>query len=215
MRPSQKLCNTMDKDCAVIIVAGGKSKRMGTDKRMLPLGERKLLEIAVEKAKELSDEVIMVLSHPIEVNYQVKIVFDKLSGHGPLIGLYSGLLETRKKKTLLFPCDMPLVTIEFLKILIDQADGFDITIPQQSGAIQPLCAVYSKNVIPAVEEQLQKGSFSLLSLLKNPKLRIKIVKVENKFNEDDTNFLFFNVNTPEEYSFLKNLRALDSVAFVV
>ena len=66
-----------------------------------------------------------------------------------------------------------------------------------------------------IEEQLQQGNFSLLSLLKNPKLRIKIRKVENKFNEDDTGFLFFNVNTPEEYSFLKNLRALDSVAFVV
>ena len=66
-----------------------------------------------------------------------------------------------------------------------------------------------------IEEQLQQGNFSLLSLLKNPKLRIKIAKVENKFNEDDTDFLFFNVNTPEEYSFLKNLRALDSVTFVV
>ncbi len=66
-----------------------------------------------------------------------------------------------------------------------------------------------------IEEQLQQGNFSLLSLLKNPKLRIKIAKVENKFNEDDTDFLFFNVNTPEDYKFLKNLRALDSVALVV
>ena len=205
----------MIKDCAVIIVAGGKSQRMGTDKRMLLLGGRKLLEIALEKAKELSDEIIMVLSHPIEVSYKVKIVFDKLSGHGPLIGLYSGLLETRKKKALLLSCDMPLVTVEFLRTLMNQVQGYDVTIPKHQGVVEPLCAVYSKNVIPVIEEQLQEGSFSLHALLKNPKLRIKIVKVENKFNEDDTDLLFFNVNTPEEYSFLKNLRALDSVTFVV
>jgi len=188
---------------------------MGTDKRMLPFGGMKLLEIALEKAKILSEEVILVLSNPIEVNYQVKIVFDKLKGGGPLIGLYSGLLETRKNKALLLPCDMPLVTNEFLITLISQAEDNDVTMPKYQGVVEPLCAVYSKNVIPIIEEQLQEGTLSLLSLLKNPKLRIKIVKVENKFNEDDTDFLFFNVNTPEEYSFLKNLRALDSVTFLV
>ena len=173
------------------------------------------METAVEKAKELSDEVIMVLSDPIEVNCQVKIVFDKLKGHGPLIGLYSGLLEARKKKALLLPCDMPLATVEFLRSLTSQAEDYDITIPRHRGIVEPLCAVYSKNVISIIEEQLQEGTFSLLSLLRNPKLRIKIVKVENKFNEDDTDLLFFNINTPDNYSFLKNLRALDSKAFVV
>ena len=205
----------MDKDCAVIIVAGGKSRRMGADKRMLLFGRQKLLTIAVEKAKVISDEVILVLGEPIEIDYQVKIVFDKVKGHGPLVGLYSGLLEARGKKALLLPCDMPLVTVELLRTLISQAEGYDITILKHRGIVEPLCSVYSKNVIPVIEEQLQEGTLSLLSLLKNPKLRIKIVKVENKFNEDDTDFLFFNVNTPEEYSFLKNLRALDSVTFVV
>jgi len=119
------------------------------------------------------------------------------------------------KKALLLPCDMPLVTVELLRTLISQAEGYDITILKHRGVVEPLCSVYSKNVIPVIEEQLQEGTLSLLSLLKNPKLRIKIAKVENKFNEDDTDFLFFNVNTPEDYKFLKNLRALDSVAFVV
>ena len=155
----------MIKDCAVIIVAGGKSQRMGTDKRMLLFGERRLLESAVEKAKALSEEVILVLSEPIEIDCQVKIVFDKLKGHGPLIGLYSGLLETRKKKALLLPCDMPLATVEFLRSLISQAEDYDITIPKHRGIVEPLCAVYSKNAIPVIEEQIQEGTFSLLSLL--------------------------------------------------
>lgn len=205
----------MDKDCAVIIVAGGKSRRMGADKRMLLFGRQKLLTIAVEKAKVISDEVILVLGEPIEIDCQVKIVFDKLKGHGPLIGLYSGLLETRKKKALLLPCDMPLVTVELLRTLINQAEGYDITILKHRSIVEPLCSVYSKNVIPVIEEQFQERTLSLLSLLKNPKLRIKIVKVENKFNGNDTDLLFFNINTPENYSFLKNLRALDSVTFLV
>ena len=205
----------MDKDCAVIIVAGGKSRRMGADKRMLLFGRQKLLTIAVEKAKVISDEVILVLGEPIEIDYQVKIVFDKVKGHGPLVGLYSGLLETRGKKALLLPCDMPLVTVELLRTLISQAEGYDITILKHRGIVEPLCSVYSKNVIPVIEEQLQEGTLSLLSLLKNPKLRIKIVKVENKFNGNDTDLLFFNINTPGNYSFLKNLRALDSVTFLV
>ena len=205
----------MDKDCAVIIVAGGKSRRMGADKRMLLFGRQKLLTIAVEKAKVISDEVILVLGEPIEIDYQVKIVFDKVKGHGPLVGLYSGLLEARGKKALLLPCDMPLVTVELLRTLISQAEGYDITILKHRGIVEPLCSVYSKNVIPVIEEQLQEGNLSLLSLLKNPKLRIKIVKVENKFNGDDTDLLFFNINTPGNYSFLKNLRALDSVTFLV
>lgn len=205
----------MDKDCAVIIVAGGKSRRMGADKRMLLFGRQKLLTIAVEKAKVISDEVILVLGEPIEIDCQVKIVFDKVKGHGPLVGLYSGLLEAREKKALLLPCDMPLVTVELLRTLINQAEGYDITILKHRSIVEPLCSVYSKNVIPVIEEQLQEGTLSLLSLLKNPKLRIKIVKVENKFNGNDTDLLFFNINTPENYSFLKNLRALDSVTFLV
>src|SRR4030067_960405 len=127
----------MDKDCAVIIVAGGKSRRMGADKRMLLFGRQKLLTIAVEKAKVISDEVILVLGEPIEIDYQVKIVFDKVKGHGPLVGLYSGLLEARGKKALLLPCDMPLVTVELLRTLISQAEGYDITILKHRGVVEP------------------------------------------------------------------------------
>jgi len=194
----------MNRNCAVIIVAGGKSTRMRIDKRKLPHRGKTLLEATIERGKALSDEVILALSGPSDAYHQLKVVFDREQGKGPLMGLYSGLLETEKDLALLLPCDMPLVPVEFLRNLLSLASGYDITITRHRNTFQPLCAAYSRRVIPDIEEQLKEGDYSLVSLLQSRTLRSRVVGIEELTSYNNCGFPFININTPEDYSFLKS-----------
>jgi molybdopterin-guanine dinucleotide biosynthesis protein A len=205
----------MNSVCSVIILAGGKSTRMGADKRSLRLGGRTLLGIALDKAKQMSDEVVLVLDAPTDATEavtRVRVVFDRERDRGPLMGLYSGLLESRNNVALLLPCDMPLVSTELLRDLASRARGYDITVAEHAGRLQPLCAVYSKNVLGAAESRLRGNDGSLLGLVHDAALKVRVVKLEDDSRNALYDQQFLNVNTTQDYCSLGNLRALDSKA---
>ena len=205
----------MNPDCAVIVVAGGKSTRMGTDKRMLLLGGKTFLRTTLEKALSLSDEVILVSTDPVEAISGVRVVFDQEKDKGPLMGLYTGLLEMTKERALVLPCDMPFISVEFLRNLMVRFLGYGIAISEYQNRLQPLCAVYSKSVIPAIETQLKKASYSVRDLLLSENPRTKIIAFEEEPESRHLSGHFLNVNTREDYDLIINLRALDSEAIKV
>ena len=189
--------------------------RMGTDKRMLLLGGKTFLRTTLEKALSLSDEVILVTTDPVEAISGVRVVFDQEKDKGPLMGLYTGLLEMTKERALVLPCDMPFISVEFLRNLMVRFLGYGIAISEYQNRLQPLCAVYSKSVIPAIESQLKKASYSVRDLLLSENPRTKIIAFEEEPESRHLSGHFLNVNTREDYDLIINLRALDSEAIKV
>jgi len=132
-----------------IILAGGRSTRMGKDKKFIMFRGQSFLERAVEVAKRLSDEVILSLgtqeqkAEVLAKGFQgVSIVIDHLQSKGPLVGLYNALKKCSREYAVVMPCDSPFLHPKVLQSMIDRSKGHDAVVPRAGGFIEPLLAVY-------------------------------------------------------------------------
>lgn len=190
-----------------IVLAGGKSKRMGSDKRFIRLFGKTLLDISIERLRRVTEEVLVVLGDREELSLKdVRFVFDMERGKGPMIGLLSGLQEMKGQYGVVTSVDTPLVTVDFLGYLKEMACGFDAVIPRWSRGLEPLIAVYSKGVVPVIRDWVYEGkSLSLYLFIERGNFRIRFLEEEEIKRFGDPEVLFFNVNTREDLARLKTL----------
>lgn len=188
---------------SVVILAGGKSTRMGRDKKFFTFRGKSFLERALTVAKKLSDEVIMSLGSEeqkeevLDKGFRgVRIVVDPLKSKGPLMGLYSALKECTREHALVIPCDSPLLDLEVLKSMINESRSYDAVVPWVGGLIEPLHAVYRvEAMLEVCAEAIESNDWDVASALR----RLKKIKYMNDVGS------FLNVNTPEDFErLLKN-----------
>lgn len=193
-----------------IILAGGKSSRLGHDKVIEKIGNSSLLEQVISRIDPLSKEIIVVTakertfaqltSHP-----KVKIVSDILPGKGSLGGIYTGLVRSNLFYNLVVAADMPFLNVPLLRNMIKMADGFDCVLPRVDGLFEPLHAIYSKNCIQPIEKILNQGKKVIIELLNYVKVReVEAAEVE-RFDPQYRSF--FNINTREELDLARNIAA--------
>lgn len=185
-----------------IILAGGKSLRMGQDKALLPVGKQLLIEEVLTRLKIHSEKVIVIANQIKEFSFLGVPVFpDIVPGQGPLGGIYTGLVKSETFHNLIVACDMPFISAELLRYLANRIDAYDITIARYKNRFQPLCAFYSKNCIQAIKQQLQQGNLKIRDVFKQ--LRVNVITEDEidqlKLNEQ----AFTNINTPEDINLLK------------
>ncbi|HLG94419.1 MAG TPA: molybdenum cofactor guanylyltransferase, partial [candidate division Zixibacteria bacterium] len=105
----------MKTDFSVIVLAGGRSSRMGTDKLFLEWEGQTLFEKAVAKARRVADEVLVSVSHPLLIaSPTVQQVIDLAPGQGPLMGLFTALTACRSPRALVLSPDIPFLPDELL-----------------------------------------------------------------------------------------------------
>lgn len=184
-------------DMGVMIIAGGKSSRMGADKRFLELARDSLLEVLLEKTRQqpFCERYLCVNEAEPELQklaakYDMELVVDSASGAGPLAGLCGGLSRMKADYALALSCDMPLFCFEVLRPLLAAADGEMAVIPVAGGRRQPLAGLYHRDLLPVVETALKQGEYKLGKLVDN---------VSHKLVELPDTDAFFNVNTPADF----------------
>jgi molybdopterin-guanine dinucleotide biosynthesis protein A len=170
---------------------------MGTNKALLHYEGVPLVRRAAERARCVTDEVFVCANDPELYSFLgMPVIQDRFPGCGPLAGLHAALYATRRKHVLLLACDLPNVTGPLLTVLAASATGFDAVIPVTSDGCQhPLCAVYSRSCLSAVEQNLQRGRFRMLDLFENTPLRVRLLP-SNEIHFHDS--LFDNLNTPDD-----------------
>ena len=176
----------------LLIIAGGKSSRLGVDKRFVEVGGVTLLEnILAKAAAQNFAEIFLCVEEiltPIKIlaeKYGVKISVDKIQGAGPMAALATALEKISTDWALAVSVDMPFFQFESLTPLIN----FDVqvTVPIANGRAQPLAALYSKSMAEFFLRELSAGQRKLIDAIK---------KVPSKFVELSTDeTIFFNVNT--------------------
>ena len=186
-------------DVCAFVLAGGRSSRMGTDKALLPFGDGNLLQLAVRKARELTPQAVIVGRRDLYAEYG-EVIEDKFPGCGPLGGIQAALCTTRSDANLILSVDMPLVTVDFLRWLLQIAgqDEAQATVPLAAGRLQPLCAVYRRGVLEAVESQLHEGNYKVDRILS--RLTTRRICEEELHAAGFTPEIFCNLNTPAEYN---------------
>jgi molybdopterin-guanine dinucleotide biosynthesis protein A len=182
---------------SVIILAGGRSQRLGIDKALLELDGKWLLLHLLDTLRALGDDLLVVTNNTDRlVQLPVRLVVDVYPNAGPLGGIYSGLLAMHYPRGVVVACDMPLLNLELLRYMILLAADFDAVIPRLAGNVEPLHAVYSKSCLPAIAKALERGERRIVSFF--PEVRIRYVEQDEVDLFDPQHLSFFNINTPED-----------------
>jgi molybdopterin-guanine dinucleotide biosynthesis protein A len=177
---------------AAIILAGGKSSRMGQDKSLMPFHGRTLIERAVCQLSPLFDDVLIGADRQGRYSFLgIEVVPDEAPGQGPLMGILSCLSASSFDLNFVTSCDLPELNRNAILKMVLQSPGFDIVIPQfGDGRLEPLFAVYRKSVIHAARELLSQGKRRIVELL--PMMRVKRVDLQNWD-------WYRNLNTMQDY----------------
>ena len=187
--------------CSGVILAGGLSSRFsGKDKAFLQLGDSTLLDRLYGIFKDLFQEIILVTNNPPRyLRWDLNIVTDILPVRSSLTGIHAGLFYATRPHVFVVACDNPFLKADLVRAILDAIDPrFDAIIPETASGMEPLCAVYSKNCLAAVERQLLRNRFKIQRVFK--KNRIKTLSEKFCRQADPDLLSFFNINTPEDHS---------------
>ena len=186
-----------------IVLAGGKSRRMGQDKAQLRLGSRTLLEFQIEKLRLLgADEVLISGADALP---GTRAVPDRFPDCGPLAGLEACLREAESEACVVLGVDTPLVPLSLLRELlaVQRETGCDAAITEHGGLLEPLIGVYRSALADDAEALLRTGRRSVRALLECADVRLV------SFSGDAG--LLFNCNDPEDYARLLSLCAQEGI----
>ncbi len=191
------------------ILSGGKSSRIGRKKSFLEIDGKTLIQRLVELLDSIFTEVV-ISSNDSEL-YEFlgkKIISDIFPGRGPLSGIHSALSFTSSEKNFIVSCDMPFISSELIKYIINFKSNAEVILPRYEEKIQQLCGVYSKSVLPVVENLLVVSE-KQKSILKGSVFEL-LERVTTEFIPvDQLSFyqqnLFMNLNTSEDYLLAKNI----------
>jgi len=191
---------------AVVVLAGGFSKRLGQDKCLINLVGKPLVLHVIDRVSTVTDEKVVVAGSnvPIEAlsnlfKSKARVVVDKYEGQSPLVGALTGFESVDAECSLLLPCDTPFVSVEIVALLLDLCVNKSAVIPRwPNGYIEPLQAAYNtKSAIEAAKKALNEGKRDLLSIISHLR-RVRYVSTLVLQQLDPKLLTFFNVNTPQD-----------------
>jgi molybdopterin-guanine dinucleotide biosynthesis protein A len=185
---------------SAVILAGGRSSRMGKNKLLIPLGDKPLIGHLIDTASLLFAEVIVVTDEPDTYSqFPVLTTRDLIlcPQKNALAGIHAGLVTSQTPYVFVAAGDMPFVQSELLQYLCGQADGYDVTVPREGKHFQPLCSVYHKNCIPEIERLLLSGGYKIADFFAH--VRVRHIDSIQLRPYDPELVSFFNINTPEDY----------------
>jgi molybdopterin-guanine dinucleotide biosynthesis protein A len=189
-----------------VILAGGKSRRMGRDKAFLPFGYGLLIERVIEVVQQVTADVILITNTPEQYrHFGLPMFFDAIADAGSLGGIYTGLVSAKTPYSLCLACDMPFVKPTFLRFLCDMVADADVVIPRNVEDFQPLCAVYSRVCREPIRHKIEAGRLKITGFF--DEIRVHIIEGELLARYDPHDIMFFNANTPEEYEQARRLLA--------
>ena len=182
-----------------IILAGGKSSRMGQPKALLPFDGEPLIVHIVRTMQRMFDEILVVAAPGQDLpSMPVTQVHDSVAYQGPVGGICYGLQAADGDVCFVTSCDSAFLNTDLIAHLVSEISGYDVVVPHWQGRFQPMHAVYRKSVMPFLEAQLANGQLRPVSLF--DKVRTRRVEEDEirRFDPDGTSF--FNMNTPEDYA---------------
>lgn len=186
-------------DVTGILLAGGKSRRMGEDKRFLLIGEHTLFERTLAVLQSIFQTVCVVIaqdSPPLEAG--VPVVRDLVAGCGSLGGLYTGLKHTHTEYVFAVACDMPFLNPTLVRHMVSLKDKADIVMVRLEQGLQPTHALYSRRCLPVIEGMLHARQLKIQYLATHPSLHTRLVSDSELRMIDHEGLSFINVNTPAD-----------------
>lgn len=187
------------KNITAIILAGGKSSRMGTEKGLVVFSGKSLVQHVIDALKKITDSIIIITQYPSYEKFGYPCYPDIYKEKGALGGIYTGLVNSSSQKNIVVGCDMPFLSQNVLNGLIENCDDVDVLLTMHKGKEEPLCSVYDKSCIPHFKKLIEAGQLKITDALMGLKTRMISFDKEEWFMGNE----FTNINTPGQLDDLK------------
>lgn len=194
-----------------VILAGGQSKRFGSNKALIVKDGIPLLQYLIAQLEHLFDEIIIstgVIKYDFIKQKQINDIFQFC---GPLGGIHSALVHSSNDKIFVISCDLPNINTDFIREFCQLALNYKNSVLCINDTIQPLCGIYHKENISIIEQiinseevKIDKRKLSMFNFVHYIQPFIIEASEMHNYNKD----ILLNINTPEDYAqYLKNLRS--------
>ncbi len=191
-----------------IILAGGKSSRMGEDKALISIGGIPLLQLVCGVAADCTDNVYVVTPWPESYEHlvlprcqfirELPLAPSSSPDHGPLVGFAQGLAQVQTDWVLLLACDLPRLRVEVLQgwasTLDSVGDQAIATLVHHSKGWEPLCGFYRRRCLPQLLEFINQGGRSFQQWLNQHPIQVLSLPASE---------MLFNCNTPEDLALIQ------------
>ena len=184
-----------------IILAGGKSRRLGRDKAIEPVGGEPLIARVVARLSQVSEQTVVVVNSQqraseLPLPESAKIAVDLYPQGGALGGIFTGLDAADGRWGIVVACDMPFLNVELFSLLLSLRDESDAVVPVLADRPEPTHAVYSKRCLPYMERKLKADELKIAGFY--DEVRVKFVPEEDVDRLDPDRLSFFNINTEKD-----------------
>ena len=197
----------MNEKYGAIILAGGRSSRMGKDKASLEISGKSMVERLLLKLSPIVAEIVVIRAPgqsvpnvPEELKDRTRVGWDSVQGRGPLQGIADALvlLNSKIDKVFLLTCDLPYITTDWLQTLKDiMTEEFDLVCTEENEISNPLLAIYRKPVLEPASKLLAEGKRRPISLWDGWRMASLSAPKE-------TPWVCRDVNTPGEFKKAQN-----------
>ncbi|TNE74563.1 molybdenum cofactor guanylyltransferase [bacterium] len=179
-----------------IVLSGGKSSRMGTDKGSLQVDGKYLAKYSIDLLAECGIQDVLLITNEPEKYAEIpcKKFVDEIANVGPIGGIYTGLINSSHLFNVVLACDTPKISKEIITILADNYSP-PITTVSYQGRIQPLISIFSVDVIDLMKKQIENSEFKILDFIQS--LNGTVLELDEFLQETETDY-FININTPED-----------------
>ena len=191
-----------------IVLAGGKSRRLGRNKAIEPIGGKPLIWRVFGLLSCITDQTVVVVNDKEAVSVlptpdATKVALDIYPNSGALGGIFTGLSVAESKWSVVVACDMPFLSLILIEHMLTLTDGYDVVVPVLQDRLEPIHALYSKACLPHMERQLQSRRLKIVDFFAD--VKVNYLTQEEVEKKDPQHLSFFNVNTRED---LDRARAL-------
>jgi molybdopterin-guanine dinucleotide biosynthesis protein A len=178
-------------DVTAILLAGGSSSRMGTEKGLVLLNGKPLLEYALETLQSVFDKIIISSNSKVFNEYGLPVVADEFPDFGPLSGIFSGMKVMNTQYAFVLSYDMPFIKPELIRMILDYRHNYKVVLPVYQDFPVPVCAIYHRSILPQMESNLRTKKLKLIRFVKEQKHH------QLKLDSDIENQLF-SLNTQQD-----------------
>lgn len=178
-----------------VVLAGGKSLRMGTDKGLVVYKGKPMVEHSIELLEKFTSDIVISTSNETYKQYNFPLIEDEHNAIGPLGGIYSVLKNYSSDLYFFIPCDVPEMSFELATKLMEHSENCDISIPLYNQRPEPLIGCYKSSVTSIINEQINNKDYKMQNLLQRCRTNYFNINEDNNL----TNTLVVkNINRPED-----------------
>ena len=195
---------TINNSTTGVILAGGKSRRMGQNKALMRLASATIIEHVIHQMRSVTTDLLLITNTPrLYSHLGLPMYADIVPNMGTLGGIYTGLTHAANHTVLCVACDMPLLQPNLLSYLASILGEYDAVVPCVENSdpsvpkFQTLSAVYSKKCLPAIDQMFAEGELRVHALYDRIAARMMPPSEWRRF--DPQGLSFFNINTPADF----------------